>query len=315
MSKQVEDLTDAITSGLFQIPFHPLSYVKVLAQVGHEPLAPFKSLNMFGREQLFYPNCLQYCGYIYSVEGFSALYRGVGLKVMSHTLSTYVYSRSRRMMNEADETKDEDVKKEKEKGIHHLIKLTQKKMTARCWAVILSHPLHVMCLRSMAQFVGGETRYSSWNIFKNGLEIYRFEGIQGFFNGVMPRILFEVSTIALTSTITYMVSYYVIDSKEYDGVINLISSLFASSVTYPLSLVSTISSIGGSHLIAGQPPMAKNYKSWIEVFKHYYENNQFKRGSTGFFRVYIPRIDDTNTIDDFHQAGFKLNTNAIRADL
>lgn len=62
-----------------------------------------------------------------------------------------------------------------------------------------------MCLRSMAQFVGGETRYrliiqiflsykfhikniknfcillSSWNIFKNGLEIYRFEGIQGFF--------------------------------------------------------------------------------------------------------------------------------------
>ena len=31
--KQVEDLTDAITSGLLQIPFHPLGYVKVLAQV------------------------------------------------------------------------------------------------------------------------------------------------------------------------------------------------------------------------------------------------------------------------------------------
>ena len=44
-------------------------------------------------------------------------------------------------------------------------------------------------------------------------------------SGVMPRILFEVSTIVLTSTITYMVSYYVIDSKEYDGVINLISSV------------------------------------------------------------------------------------------
>jgi hypothetical protein len=33
MSKQIEDLTDAITSGLFQIPFYPLSYVKVLTQV------------------------------------------------------------------------------------------------------------------------------------------------------------------------------------------------------------------------------------------------------------------------------------------
>ncbi len=38
MSKQVEDLTDAITSGLFQIPFHPLSYVKVLAQVSETAL-------------------------------------------------------------------------------------------------------------------------------------------------------------------------------------------------------------------------------------------------------------------------------------
>ena len=33
MSKQIEDLTDAITTGLFQIPSHPISYVKVLAQV------------------------------------------------------------------------------------------------------------------------------------------------------------------------------------------------------------------------------------------------------------------------------------------
>merc|ERR1719468_592550 len=141
----------------------------------------------------------------------------------------------------------------KEKGIHHLIKLTQKKMTARCWAVILSHPLHVMCLRSMAQFVGGETRYSSWNIFKNGLEIYRYEGIQGFFDGLVPRLLFETSTIAMTGAITYFVSYYIIDSKEYDGIINLISSLFASSVTYPMSLVTTVSAISGSQLIAGQP--------------------------------------------------------------
>lgn len=310
MSKRVEDLTDAITSGIFQITFHPLSYVKVLAQIGHEPLAPIKSLNIFGREQLFYPNCLQYCGYIYAVEGITGLYRGLGMKVASHTVSTYVYARTRRLMNEADESKD---LKETEHGINHLLQITSKKMTARKWAVIFSHPLHVMCLRSMAQFVGGETRYSSWNIFKNGLEIYRHEGIQGFFDGLVPRLVFEASTIAMTGAITYFVSCYIIDSKEYDGIINLISSLFASSVTYPMNLVSTVSSVSGSKLIASQPPRMPTYKSWIEVFKQHYEHHQLKRGSTGFFRVYIPNIviDNINTIDDFHQAGFKLNTNAV----
>lgn len=309
MSKQVEDLTDAITSGLFQIPLHPLSYVKVLAQIGHEPLAPFKSMNMFGREQLFYPNCLQYCGYIYSVEGISGLYRGLGMKIISHSVGTYVYARSRRLMKDAEDTKDLDFKKENEKCINYLIQLTSKKVTARCWAVIFSHPFHVMFLRSMAQFVGGETRYSSWNIFKNAIEIYRYEGLQGFFNGLAPRLIFEASTIALTSAISYFVSIYIIDSKEYDGVINLISSLFASSVTYPLSLVSVVSGVSGCQLIAGQPPRMPVYKSWIEIFKQHCEANQLKRGSTGFFRIYIPRIDKTRTIDDFHQAGFKVNTN------
>ena len=38
-----------------------------------------------------------------------------------------------------------------------------------------------MALRCMAQAVGGETTYSSWNVFQNCIEIYRGEGISGFF--------------------------------------------------------------------------------------------------------------------------------------
>jgi len=48
--------------------------------------------------------------------------------------------------------------------------------------------------------------------------------------------------------------------------------LFASSVSYPMSLVSTVSSINGSQLIAAQPPRMPIYKSWIDVFKHHYES-------------------------------------------
>lgn len=107
----------------------------------------------------------------------------------------------------------------------------------------------------------------------------------------MPRLIFEASTIALTGAITYFVSFYIIDSKEYDGVINLLSSvslksgslilfsaesyrapvfqIFASSMTYPASLVSTVSSISGCQLVAGHK--MPQYKSWLDVFKYHYE--------------------------------------------
>lgn len=79
-------------------------------------------------------------------------------------------------------------------------------------------------------------------------------------------------------------------------------------MTYPLAVVSTISSVSGSALIATQPPRMKKHSSWIEIFKDLHENviiiivyfkfkfsnqylfqyikkNQLNRGSSSFFRV------------------------------
>lgn len=307
MSNQMKDVNEALLSSLLQIPFYPLSYVKVLEQVGHEPLAPIKSINFFGREQLYYPNNFRYCNYIYAVESFSGLYRGLGMKLISHTLSTYVYSRTRRLMIQAEEANELDINKKNTNSLPYLLTLTSNKVTAKCFSIIVSHPFHVMTLRCMVQFIGGETRYSSWNIFQNFLEIYRCEGVAGFFSGLVPRLLFEASTVVLTSALTHLIKVYVTDNKETVGIINLFASIFSSSVTYPLSLVSTVSSVSGCQLIAGQPPRIQYYKSWIDVFKQHYENNQLKRGSTGFFRVYIP-ANAQNSEAEFEQAGFRLNT-------
>lgn len=85
-------------------------------------------------------------------------------------------------MDETDELKklnkeeDEDTKK-----VEVFVRKTSKEITVRCWSVVLSHPFHVMALRCMAQFVGGETNYSSWNVFHNIGEIYKNEGVSGFF--------------------------------------------------------------------------------------------------------------------------------------
>lgn len=144
-------------------------------------MAPFQSRTIFGREQLFYPNSFQYCAYVYSVEGLSGLYRGLGMKIISQSVGHFVSTKAARMIQEHEEKNDTVKKDDTKKGLRLLKKLTTNKIHSRCWGIVLSHPFHVMGVRCMAQFVGGETRYSSWNIFKNTFEIYRSEGVRGFF--------------------------------------------------------------------------------------------------------------------------------------
>ena len=62
---------------------------------------------------------------------------------------------------------------------------TAKQTVAKCTAVVVAHPFHVIFVRSAAQFVGGECSYNSlWNSISH---IFKTEGISGFFSGLVPR--------------------------------------------------------------------------------------------------------------------------------
>ena len=82
-----------------------------------------------------------------------------------------------------------------------------------------------MAVRCMVQFVGGETDYSSWNVFQNAITIYRNEGLGGFFSGLVPRLIFETSTIALTNLIAYLIKTYLFDDKEVEIFVDLFASV------------------------------------------------------------------------------------------
>lgn len=138
-------------------------------------MPPFKSKTIFGREQLFYPNSFQCCAYVYSVEGLSGLYRGFGMRLITQSVEYFVSSKAARMIQDNEEKKD--TKNE----LRLLVKSTTNRIHSRCWGILISHPFYVMMVRCMAQFVGGETKYSSWNIFQNTFEIYHSEGVKGFF--------------------------------------------------------------------------------------------------------------------------------------
>lgn len=284
-------------SGLTEIPVYPLNLIKCLMQISHEPLPPFASKTIFGKQKLFYPNSFAYMKYVYTVEGFSGLYRGLGIKVLSTSVGNLVYNKISKYMDEnEDMLNDNLVVKDVENKFEVFRKKTSKEITIKCWAVVISHPLHVMALRCMAQFVGGETNYSSWNIFQNAIEIYKGEGISGFFNGLIPRLLFEASSIAIASSLAYALKTYVFEevpnepTNQANKMIDMVSALAANSITYPLTVVTTVSCVTGSSLAAGKPPKMPSYNSWVGVFKHLYETNGLKKGSSHFFRVYTPAV-------------------------
>nr|CAB3264042.1 mitochondrial carrier homolog 2 [Phallusia mammillata] len=71
---------------------HPFTYVKVLIQLGHEPLAPVMGRNMFFRKQLQYPGVFEYMKHIRKTDGFLGLYRGVGPRICANLSTSLTYS-------------------------------------------------------------------------------------------------------------------------------------------------------------------------------------------------------------------------------
>ncbi|TDH11004.1 hypothetical protein EPR50_G00081200 [Perca flavescens] len=72
---------------------HPLLYVKLLIQVGHEPLPPTVGTTMFGRRVLYLPGFFSYARHIVKVDGKRGLFRGLSPRIMSSAISTVVRSK------------------------------------------------------------------------------------------------------------------------------------------------------------------------------------------------------------------------------
>lgn len=77
--------------------------------------------------------------------------------------------------------------------------------------VILSHPFHVITVRMMAQFIGRETVYKS--LTGSVIEIYKDSGVLGFFSGMVPKLIFEVACLVLSSSTVYLLNKYLIKDK------------------------------------------------------------------------------------------------------
>jgi len=134
----------------------------------------------------------------------------------------------------------------------------------------------------MAQFVGRETLYTS--IVGSVAEIWKTEGIAGFFAGLVPKLLCDVACLVLSSSTIYILNKYVIKDKlgrQYNAGF---TQFAVSSLLYPLQVVSTCSAVSGSRLMAGQPPIMPAYKNWVDCWNDLQVRGELKRGSSLFWR-------------------------------
>lgn len=98
--------------------------------------------------------------HIKTVDGFSGCYRGLVPKIVGNTVGALA---SQKVLDSFDFDKpidsQDDNRTEAEKERDRYVKTLTKEVVSRFTAIVFSQPFHVITIRMMAQFVGGETKY------------------------------------------------------------------------------------------------------------------------------------------------------------
>ncbi|KAM9493253.1 mitochondrial carrier homolog 2 [Clarias gariepinus] len=266
---------------------HPLMYIKVLVQVGHEPLPPTLGKTVFGRQVYHLPGLFAYAKHITKIDGKSGLFKGLTPRLCAGTIGTIVHSK---VLQKCQESKLEVMKsdqKAEEGSLRHVVNETTKEMIARSCATIVTHPFHVITLRCMVQFIGRETKYSG--VFDSVITIYREEGILGFFAGLIPRLLGDIFSLWICNMLAHFINSYAIDdsmshTNEMKNCSQAATGFFASMLTYPFVLVSNLMTVNNCGLTGGLPPYSETYKTWVDCWRHLGREGNMSRGNSLFFR-------------------------------
>ncbi|NXY07909.1 MTCH2 protein, partial [Pteruthius melanotis] len=297
----------------------PLMYVKVLVQVGYEPLPPTLGRNIFGRQVYQLPGLFSYAKHIVKVDGRAGLFKGLVPRLCSSAIGTVVHSKvlqelptppwgqcplSRGLFppDSCFLLQPGPSKKEPVSSLEQVLKETSREMVARSAATLITHPFHVITLRCMVQFIGRETKYSG--TLSAFATIYREEGILGFFAGLIPRLLGDILSLWLCNMLAYLINTYALENgvgsapgsallsfllqvstmTEMKSYSQAVTGFFASMLTYPFVLVSNLMAVNNCGLAGGLLPYAPTYSSWLDCWSQLHREGNMSRGNSLFFR-------------------------------
>ncbi|KMQ96906.1 mitochondrial carrier 2-like protein [Lasius niger] len=124
------------------------------------------------------------------------------------------------------------------------------------------------------------------SLFGSFLEIYRENGILGYYAGLIPRVIGSAAAIILAGVSTYAINNYVIQEPTMKPYTASTMKFLATTVMYPFLVVSHCMAVNDCGLVAGLPPHMPIYKNWLHCWNHLSVHNQLKRGSSLLWRYY-----------------------------
>uniref|UniRef100_A0A9L0J4X1 Mitochondrial carrier 1 n=1 Tax=Equus asinus TaxID=9793 RepID=A0A9L0J4X1_EQUAS len=253
---------------------HPLLYVKLLIQVGHEPMPPTIGTNVLGRKVLYLPSFFTYAKYIVQVDGKIGLFRGLSPRLMSNALST-VTRGSMKKVFPPDEIEQVSNKDDMKTSLKKVVKETS----------------YEMMMHGVLSSIG---------------KIFKEEGLLGFFVGLIPHLLGDVVFLWGCNLLAHFINAYLVDDSVSDtpgGLGNdqnpgsqfsqalairsytkFVMGIAVSMLTYPFLLVGDLMAVNNCGLQAGLPPYSPVFKSWIHCWKYLSVQGQLFRGSSLLFR-------------------------------
>ncbi|XP_075882874.1 mitochondrial carrier homolog 1-like isoform X3 [Nelusetta ayraudi] len=259
---------------------HPLLYVKLLIQVGHEPLPPRVGTTLFGRRVLYLPGFFSYARHIVSVDGKMGLFRGLSPRLLSSAISTVIRCKGKQQAELPS-------KMSSRSSLRKVMKETSHEMMIQCLSRVATHPFHVMSVRCMAQFVGREVKYSG--MFTSILTIFQEEGVAGFYVGLVPHMLGEVLFLWCCNLLAHFINTYAVDenfsqASAVRSYTKFVMGIAVSVLTYPFILAADITAVNNCGLAVGLPPHSPIFKSWMHCWSHLSQKGLLFRGSSFFFR-------------------------------
>ncbi|XP_060914514.1 mitochondrial carrier homolog 1-like isoform X1 [Labrus mixtus] len=272
---------------------HPLLYVKLLIQVGHEPLPPTVGTTMFGRRVLYLPGFFSYAQHIVQVDGKRGLFRGLSPRIVSSTISTVVRCKVKQQVERLSK------KGGVQTSLGKVFQETSQEMIIQCLSRVATHPFHVMSVRCMAQFVGREVKYGG--MFSCMVKIFKEEGVAGFYVGIVPHVLGEVLFLWCCNLLAHFINTYAVDesfsqASAVRSYTKFVMGIAVSVLTYPFMLVADLMTVNNCGLAVGLPPRSPVFNSWLHCWNHLSQKGHLFRGSSFFFRRVpvssLPPIED-----------------------
>ncbi|KAI5618566.1 mitochondrial carrier-like 2 isoform X1, partial [Silurus asotus] len=281
---------------------HPLMYIKILVQVGHEPLPPTLGRNLFGRQVQQLPGLFAYAKHIIKIDGKAGLFKGLGPRLCAGTIGTIVHGKVLQVFNRRLKIVRDGVWTSRGSLFHHLSARTEKSLEVYLQLILREGGTSravlgssegsaavgwLITLRCMVQFIGRETKYSG--VFDSIITIYREDGILGFFAGLIPRLLGDIFSLWICNMLAHFINSYALDdsmshTNELKNCSQAATGFFASMLTYPFVLVSNMMAINNCGLAGGLPPYAESYHTWIDCWRHLSREGNMSRGNSLFFR-------------------------------